>query len=101
MAEIGDSGISGHEKGGSLSSKVETTRPLYRSVFHNSTVAAAKVVGHKQGKRFVSPTDRLMSPCSKKLNQYKQKVMLTKSKPTKLQFNTKEGSDKEPSSLSK
>lgn len=36
--------------------------------------------------KFASPTDRLLSPCSQKLNQHKAKLFVAKSNPTKLNF---------------
>lgn len=36
--------------------------------------------------KFASPTDRLLSPCSKKLNDHKAKLFGSKSKPMKLSF---------------
>lgn len=45
--------------------------------------------------KFASPTDRLLSPCSQKLNDHKSKFLLTKSNPMKLNFTPedKNGSD--------
>lgn len=36
--------------------------------------------------KFASPTDRLLSPCSQKLNDHKSRLFKVKSAPTKLTF---------------
>ncbi|CCE64312.1 hypothetical protein TPHA_0H01040 [Tetrapisispora phaffii CBS 4417] len=50
--------------------------------------------------KFASPTDRLLSPCSKKLNDHKSKLFKVNSVPTKLTFNQKNESDDYDSDLS-
>ncbi|KTA95187.1 Protein BNS1 [Nakaseomyces glabratus] len=45
--------------------------------------------------RFVSPTDAMLSPCSKRLNLYRSKVYAAKKTPRKLQFS--ESATKTPS----
>ncbi|KAL3229685.1 Protein BNS1 [Nakaseomyces bracarensis] len=47
--------------------------------------------------KFASPTDRLLSPCSKKLNDHKAKIFGSKSKPVKLSFTEKNNMDSDDS----
>ncbi|GAV52652.1 hypothetical protein ZYGR_0AG06430 [Zygosaccharomyces rouxii] len=64
---------------------------LHRSMFkkHAYKVAKSRLVRSK----FASPTDRLLSPCSQKLNDHRSKLFKTKSNPTKLQFSKNEGEE--------
>ncbi|KAG0672068.1 hypothetical protein C6P45_004083 [Maudiozyma exigua] len=49
--------------------------------------------------KFASPTDTLLSPCSRKLNDHKTKFLLTKSNPTKLAFGETKKVDSDESML--
>lgn len=49
--------------------------------------------------KFASPTDTLLSPCSRKLNNHKTKFLLTKSNPTKLAFGEMKKIDSDESML--
>lgn len=49
-----------------------------------------KLQKHKIKSKFASPTDRLLSPCSQKLNDHKSKLFVSKSNPTKLSFSRKQ-----------
>lgn len=45
---------------------------------------------YKLKQRFASPTDDMMSPCSRKLYQHKSHIAMVKSNPHKLRFSSKE-----------
>lgn len=47
--------------------------------------------------KFASPTDRLLSPCSKKLSDHKAKIFGSKSKPVKLSFSEASNEDSDDS----
>lgn len=48
-----------------------------------------KVQKMRTRSKFASPTDNLLSPCSQKLNEHRNRLFVAKSKPTKLNFATK------------
>lgn len=60
--------------------------PLQRSVFKSKKLGTQKKMVPKLRSKFASPTDTLLSPCSKKLTSHKTKFLLAKSNPTKLSF---------------
>ncbi|QLG73033.1 hypothetical protein HG535_0E01170 [Zygotorulaspora mrakii] len=60
---------------------------------HKKTVITHGIQKNQKPKlrnKFASPTDRLLSPCSQKLNDHKSKLFVSKSNPTKLSFATKQ-----------
>ena len=59
---------------------------LQRSVFKGKRIGSQKTMVPKLRNKFASPTDTLLSPISKKLNNHKTKFLLAKSNPTKLSF---------------
>ncbi|CCD24566.1 Bns1p NDAI_0D02520 [Naumovozyma dairenensis CBS 421] len=69
---------------------------LHKSIFkkhtfntYNSKISNAqlkKLNSIKMNNKFFSPTDKLLSPCSQKLNDHKSKLFVNKSNPTKLNF---------------
>lgn len=69
---------------------------LHRSMFKkfNSDMSAMRVSKKDQTaklrNKFASPTDRLLSPCSQKLNEHKSRLFKAKSNPTKLSFDKTE-----------
>lgn len=71
------------------------TASLHRSIFKPKKIfnhslpsdsTTQKNVQLKLRNKFASPTDRLLSPCSQKLNNNKTKFLLARSKPAKLAF---------------
>lgn len=59
---------------------------LNRSIFQKKSLRTST-----QQKRYDSPTDHMLSPCSKKLDRFKSNIFkIRKSQPMKLRFNLKE-----------
>lgn len=68
-----------------------TASSLHKAIFKKHvTHGIQKVQKSKLRNKFASPTDRLLSPCSQKLNDHKSKLFVAKSNPTKLNFARKE-----------
>ena len=80
---------------------------LQRSVFKSKKTVGQFSSGTRNQKniqlqlrdKFASPTDTLLSPCSRKLNDHKTKFLLTKSNPTKLAFGETKKVDSDESML--
>lgn len=89
-------GVSANETGKICSKMVEhrsgkfdhfSTTSLHKAIFKKHvTHGIQKVQKSKLRNKFASPTDRLLSPCSQKLNEHKSKLFVAKSNPTKLNF---------------
>lgn len=83
------------------------TNSLQRSVFKSKKAGDHFSKGTRNQKniqlqlrdKFASPTDTLLSPCSRKLNDHKTKFLLTKSNPTKLAFGEMKKVDSDESML--
>lgn len=70
--------------------KGRTQVRLHKSIFNMKTpsVENCQRVKKKPAGKYESPTDQLLSPCSKKLNDYKVKFIASKSTPMRLSFNS-------------
>ncbi|CAI2013750.1 hypothetical protein SEUBUCD646_0G04750 [Saccharomyces eubayanus] len=72
--------------------KVNAKHSLHRCVFKKPY--KSKKVAEEQRKtlntqlrqKFISPSDNLLSPCSRKLNDHKSKLFVAKSQPKRLDF---------------
>lgn len=64
---------------------------LHRTLFHKKTQrrhSQPSIPSSCTGVKYSSPTDHMLSPCSKKLNMFKSNVFkMRAAKPTRLSFN--------------
>ncbi|CAI4063915.1 hypothetical protein SUVZ_07G4540 [Saccharomyces uvarum] len=71
-----------------VSAKHSLQRCIFKKPYQSKKVAEEqrKTLSTQLRQKYVSPSDSLLSPCSRKLNDHKSKLFVAKSQPKRLDF---------------